>query len=223
MKSVFITGTDTGVGKTWIACSLMRAFSGQGVKVVGMKPLASGAQLQDGRLRNEDALQLHALSNIDVPYDWINPYCFEPAIAPHIAAQQSGISISLDAIQHAYHRLQDLADVVIVEGVGGWAVPINASQTMADVAMTMNLPVLMVVGMRLGCLNHAILTAQAIQSSLLSLVAWVANSPDPDMPVLQENLDTLKNFIPATLASVVEHDITHSNSSALPIDLSLFL
>jgi len=220
MKSVFITGTDTGVGKTWIACSLMRAFSGQGVKVVGMKPLASGARLQDGRLRNEDALQLHTLSNIDVPYDWINPYCFEPAIAPHIAAQQSGMTISLDAIQHAYQRLRDLADVVIVEGVGGWAVPINASQTMADVAKMMNLPVLMVVGMRLGCLNHAILTAQAIQSSLLSLVAWVANSPDPDMPVLQENIDTLKNFVPAPLASVVEHDITQRNSSALQIDLS---
>jgi len=220
MKSVFITGTDTGVGKTWIACSLMRAFSGQGVKVVGMKPLASGARLQDGRLRNEDALQLHTLSNIDVPYDWINPYCFEPAIAPHIAAQQSGMTISLDAIQHAYQRLRDLADVVIVEGVGGWAVPINASQTMADVAKMMNLPVLMVVGMRLGCLNHAILTAQSIQSSLLSLVAWVANSPDPDMPVLQENIDTLKNFVPAPLASVVEHDITQRNSSALQIDLS---
>lgn len=220
MKSFFVTGTDTGVGKTFITCCLMRALLGQGLKVVGMKPLASGAEWREGQLRNEDALQLHALTNVNVPYEWINPYCFEPAIAPHIAAQQAGVAISIDLIHEAYQRLADLADVVIVEGVGGWSVPINKTQTMADLAVALKLPVVIVVGIRLGCLNHAMLTAQAIQASSSSLLAWVANSPDPDVGVWQENIDTLQSFLPAPLATVVTHQPIHSGNVELDIDLT---
>ena len=222
MKSVFITGTDTGVGKTWVSCALMRQLIGEGLRVVGMKPVATGAIMQDGELRNDDAMQLMANANVDVPYEFVNPYCFAPAIAPHIAAHQAGTSISLDVIQHAYRELAANADVVVVEGVGGWAVPINAQQTMADVATILNLPVVMVVGMRLGCLNHALLTAQSIQSTSLTLTAWVANIIDPVMPMLQKNIDTLKSHLNASLAAVVPYVSGVSQANAVHFNVSLY-
>ena len=222
MKSVFITGTDTGVGKTWVSCALMRQLIGEGLRVVGMKPVATGAIMQDGELRNDDAMQLMANANVDVPYEFVNPYCFAPAIAPHIAAHQPGTSISLDVIQHAYRELAANADVVVVEGVGGWAVPINAQQTMADVATILNLPVVMVVGMRLGCLNHALLTAQSIQSTSLTLTAWVANIIDPVMPMLQKNIDTLKSHLNASLAAVVPYVSGVSQANAVHFNVSLY-
>jgi len=220
MKSFFVTGTDTGVGKTWVSCSLMRALIGEGLRVVGMKPVASGAEMHAGQLRNEDALRLLETSNVEAPYEWINPYCFAPAIAPHIAAQQAGTAISLDVINSAYQRLTELADVVVVEGVGGWVVPINTTKTMADIAVMLNIPVILVVGMRLGCLNHAILTAQSIRSCTLPLCAWVANSPDPVMPAWQENIDTLKSFIPAPLAGVMPHYTSSTQVTDFHFDLN---
>lgn len=221
MKSLFVTGTDTGVGKTWVSCSLMRELIGKGLRVVGMKPVASGAEIHDDQLRNEDALRLQATANVEVPYEWVNPYCFAPAIAPHIAAQQAGTQISLDVINSAYQRLSDLADVVVVEGVGGWAVPIGTTKTMADIAVMLNVPTIMVVAMRLGCLNHAILTAQSIRSYSLTLAAWIANTPDPTMPVWQENIDSLKTFISAPLAAVVPHFSRHSQANDFHFDLSV--
>lgn len=221
MKSLFVTGTDTGVGKTWVACGLMRELIGRGLRVVGMKPVASGGVMHDGQLRNEDALRLLATANVEAPYDWINPYCFAPAIAPHIAAQQAGTAISGDVIQRAYQRLTSLADVVIVEGVGGWAVPIDATKTMADIAVMLNLPVIMVVGMRLGCLNHAILTAHSIQSCSLTLSAWIANMPVPAMPAWRENIDTLKSFIPAPLAAVLQHSTSSMQTTECHFDVSV--
>lgn len=205
MKSVFVTGTDTGVGKTQVSCALMRQLIAEGYRVVGMKPVASGAQYDDGKLVNEDALHLMATANVDVPYEWVNPYCFEAAIAPHLAAQRAGIQITLEAIHRAYQQLATIADVVVVEGVGGWAVPINATQTMADVAVMLSLPVIMVVGMRLGCLNHAQLTAQSILASTLPFAGWIANTLDPMMPALQENMDTLKEVLQIPLIGMLDY------------------
>jgi dethiobiotin synthetase len=220
MKSVFVTGTDTGVGKTQVSCALMRQLIAEGYRVVGMKPVASGAYFVDGKLVNDDALHLMATANVDVPYEWINPYCFEAAIAPHIAALQAGIPISLEVICSAYQQLATVADVVVVEGVGGWAVPINATQTMADVAAILNLPVIMVVGMRLGCLNHALLTAQSILARPARLVGWVANTLDPMMPALIENIDTLKAKISSVLIGVMPYVSSTSPAVDINFDMS---
>lgn len=175
MTSVFVTGTDTGVGKTFISVVLIELLQQQGLKVVGMKPIASGCEPTVEGLRNDDALKLSQQSNVDLPYDLINPYAFEPAIAPHIAAKQAGIEIELDKIQQNYTLIKQQADVVVVEGAGGWLVPLNNTQTMADLAVLLALPVILVVGIRLGCINHALLTVKAIESTGLKLQGWVAN------------------------------------------------
>jgi dethiobiotin synthetase len=187
----FVTGTDTGVGKTTVTVSLMQQLVAQGLTVIGMKPVASGCEWLDGRWQNEDVRQLTAASNVKVPLELINPYCFEPAIAPHIAAAQAGVAIDLNIIQEAYTQLTTLADVVIVEGAGGLLVPLNSSQTMADLIQALNIPALMVVGIRLGCINHALLTAQILHQRGISFCGWVANSIDPQMSMPQENLQTL--------------------------------
>jgi dethiobiotin synthetase len=197
MQSFFVTGIDTEVGKTYVSCALIRQLVAAGQRVAGMKPVASGARKLDGQLRNDDALQLMSAANVDMDYELVNPYCFEPAIAPHIAAQQAGVEMSPEVIHTAYKKLSAQADIVVVEGVGGWYVPLNSYQTMADVAQTLNLPVLLVVGMRLGCLNHALLTADAVRARGLKLAGWIANILDPSMPELTHNIDTLKRFIMA--------------------------
>lgn len=205
MHSIFVTGTDTEVGKTQVSCALIRQLVATGLRVAAMKPIASGARLLQGVLRNDDALQLMASTNVEVPYAWVNPYCFEPAIAPHIAAQQAGIEMSLEVICEAYQQLAAVADVVVVEGVGGWCVPINANQTVADLAQALQLPVVMVVGLRLGCLNHAMLTAQAIQANSLVLLGWIANVLDPAMAALSQNIATLERFLPVPQLGVMPH------------------
>lgn len=205
MHSIFVTGTDTEVGKTRVSCALIRQLVATGLRVACMKPVASGAQKRDGNLRNDDALQLMRAANVEAPYEWVNPYCFEPAIAPHIAAQQAGIEMSPEVIQTAYEKLSTLADVVVVEGVGGWNVPINTHQTMADIAARLRLQVVLVVGMRLGCLNHAMLTAQAVHARALILSGWIANTLDPDMPSLMQNIETLETFIDAPYLGVMPH------------------
>ena len=220
MKSFFITGTDTGVGKTHVSCALMRQLIAAGHRVVGMKPVASGGHDVAGQCVNADAQQLMATANVKVPYEWVNPYCFEAAIAPHIAALESGITITPDVILSAYQQLAAVADVVIVEGVGGWAVPINATQSMADIAARLKLPVIMVVGLRLGCLNHAILTAQSIQASSSTLVAWVANTLDVSMPALQANIDTLKCTLVVPLLGVMPGQSTINPTANSNFDLT---
>ncbi|MEZ0231736.1 MAG: dethiobiotin synthase [Methylophilaceae bacterium] len=215
--SYFITGTDTGVGKTLISSALVMAFAAKGLKSVGMKPVAAGCELKDGRLISEDVASLLAASNVEAPIDQVNPYAFAPAVAPHIAAENAGIEISLDNIVTAYHQLKQQADVVIVEGVGGFCVPLNAHADTADLAVQLNLPVIMVVGMRLGCINHAMLTVQAIESQGLNLVGWVANQLDPEMPVFEENLIALKQRINAPCIGLVpwQLDIAPATVSTL--------
>lgn len=190
-RHFFVTGTDTGVGKTTVTVRLMQQLVAQGITVIGMKPVASGCEWLDGRWQNEDVRQLTAASNVKAPPELINPYCFEPAIAPHIAAAQAGVAIDLNIILEAYKQLTTLADVVIVEGAGGLLVPLSSSQTMADLILALDIPALMVVGMRLGCINHALLTAQVLKQRGIDFCGWVANSIDPQMSMPEENLQTL--------------------------------
>ena len=190
-RHFFVTGTDTGVGKTTVTVRLMQQLIAQGLTVISMKPIASGCAWVDGRWQNDDVLQLTAASNVSAPPELINPYCFEPAIAPHIAAAQAGVEIDFYVIQAAYAQLASMADVVIVEGAGGLLVPLNGSQTIADLIQALQLPALLVVGMRLGCINHALLTAQVLKQRNIDCCGWVANNIDPQMSVPQENLQSL--------------------------------
>jgi dethiobiotin synthetase len=199
----FITGTDTGVGKTLISSALIHGFVQRGYSTAGMKPVAAGCELQGGELISEDVAQLVSASNVAVPLRQINPYAFLPAIAPHIAAEQEGVTISLGVMLDAYQQLSTQADVVIVEGVGGFCVPLGNGFDTADLAQQLALPVIMVVGMRLGCLNHALLTAEAIKARGLELAGWIANQVDPQMSVFDENLHTLKKRLDAPCLGIL--------------------
>ncbi|HSI25021.1 MAG TPA: dethiobiotin synthase [Methylotenera sp.] len=196
-QAFFVTGTDTGVGKTHIACQLIAAYVAQGYKVIGMKPVAAGCELVDGVWVNEDVLKLEAVSNVQAPRELINPYSFKEAIAPHIAAEKEGVEINIEVIQQAFNKLKDIADIVIVEGAGGFLVPLNTMQTSADLALALNIPVILVVNMKLGCINHSLLTAEAIQARNLTLHGWVANQLDLNMYALAENEATLAQRIQA--------------------------
>jgi dethiobiotin synthetase len=198
-QGYFVTGTDTGVGKTLIACALLRAFARTGKSVVGMKPVAAGRE--GGRWADVEALA-HA-STVSARAQIVNPYALEPAIAPHIAAELAGLEIGLEPIARAYEELSRLADVVVVEGVGGFLVPLNAAQTGADLAMRLGLPMVLVVGMRLGCLNHALLTRRQIEASGLRCAGWVANCIFPDMPHLDGNIRALEQRLDCPLLGVV--------------------
>lgn len=175
IQGYFVTGTDTEVGKTVISVGLVNKLQQQGLRVVTMKPVASGCEMSTGGLRNEDALALQAAADIKVAYEQVNPYAFAPAIAPHIAAQQAGTEIDLQRLVDVYQQLQQQADATVVEGAGGWLVPLNDKQTIADLALRIKLPIVLVVAIKLGCINHALLTAQSIRSSGLELAGWVAN------------------------------------------------
>lgn len=203
-QSYFIIGTDTNVGKTYVASALVRHFVDAGFKTLGMKPIASGCGLnQQGEFINDDVVALSAASNLHALLDLINPYRFVPAIAPHIAAAQAGVEMHLDVIADAYQQLKSMAEVVIVEGAGGFLVPINQQQTLADLAVKLDLPIILIVGMRLGCINHALLTVEAIQSRGLKLAGWVANEIEPHMPMFEENLTSLQQRISSPCLSVV--------------------
>lgn len=191
-QSFFITGTDTGIGKTYVACQLIRHYVAQGYRVVGMKPVAAGCDLVNGQWVNEDVALLTQASNVPAPMHLVNPYCFKDPIAPHIAAEKEGIEIQLDVIQRAYDALSALADIVVVEGAGGLLVPLNAQYTIADLIEHLKIPVLFVVGMRLGCINHALLTMEVMQARGLTVSAWVANPIDKEMQCYQQNLLTLQ-------------------------------
>jgi dethiobiotin synthetase len=198
--SYFITGTDTGVGKTLVSCALLKAFAAQGKRVAGFKPVAAGCDEDD---RNEDAKQLRAASSIQTTYGQTNPYCFPHAIAPHLAARHAGARIDFSRILASYRELAGQVDEVIVEGVGGFCVPLNEKQDSVDLAKEIELPVILVVGMRLGCLNHALLTLRAIADYQLECAGWVANVLDVDMPALQENIEALRERIAAPLLGVI--------------------
>ena len=204
MKTAFfIAGTDTGVGKTLITSALVHRYAQTGLRSVGMKPVAAGCEWQDGHLLSEDVVQLVAASNVAVDLDLINPYAFAPPIAPHIAAEKAGVSIELPVIRQAYDALQADVDSVMVEGVGGFCVPLGADIDTADLAQALGLPVLLVVGMRLGCINHALLTLQAIQARGLRLSGWVANCIDPEMAALDDNIAALRQRLPAPCLGIV--------------------
>jgi len=207
-KGYFVTGTDTGVGKTLIACSLLRAFAARGFKAVGMKPVASGAVPGGNGLVHDDVERLIAAGNVAAPREHVNPYCFTPPIAPHIAAAEAGMKIDLDHIGRCFNALTERADVVIVEGVGGFRVPLGSGADTAQLAARLALPVVLVVGVRLGCLNHALLTAEAVAGRGLMLAGWVANHIDPQMAAADENVRALETLIAAPLLARIAYTAT---------------
>lgn len=204
---IFITGTDTGVGKTLIACALVRALREEGTRVAVMKPVASGSFQTPEGLRNADALALMEAAGLQgaEQYGEVNPYCFGPAISPHIAAKEAGITVDTSMIKQQYDKLAANADWVVVEGAGGWFAPINEHQTMADLTWALSVPALMVVGLKLGCLNHAQLTRLAVESHGVVLAGWVSNAIDPQMWRPEENLEALERLLGEPPLAVVPH------------------
>lgn len=202
-RGIFITGTDTGCGKTEITLGLMAAWQARGLRVLGMKPVASGAELMPSGLRNEDALRIQEQGSSRAPYGLINPYVFTPPVAPHIAAGEAGVEIELAPIVGALGSLSRECDRLVVEGVGGWRVPLGASLYLSDLPRELGLPVILVVGMRLGCLNHALLTSESIRSRGCHLAGWVANGIDPEMRAGDANLATLAALLAAPCIGVI--------------------
>jgi dethiobiotin synthetase len=187
----FITGTDTGVGKTLVAVAITRAFVARGIRAGVMKPVAAGAiETADGP-RNDDVIELLGASNVAAAYEDVNPWLLAMPASPHLAARAAGVSIRHETILASYWRLSAMSDVLIVEGAGGWLAPISATETMADIAEKLALPVILVVGMRLGCLNHALLTREAIRARGLTFGGWIANKLATEMPLCAANIDTL--------------------------------
>ena len=192
MTNFFITGTDTGVGKTWFTVAFMAALKERGLNVMGMKPIATGAEKIKDRLINEDAKLIMQNCSQKVSYNLINPFVFELPIAPHVAAKHEGVVIELDQITTNYHLLKSMCDVLVVEGVGGWRVPVTNEHSLTDLVSKLNLSVILVVGMRLGCINHAILTAEAINADGMNLCGWVSNRLDTVYSQNEETIEALK-------------------------------
>jgi dethiobiotin synthetase len=192
----FVTGTDTGIGKSLASATLLHALRARGLRAVGMKPLASGCERTPEGLRNEDALLLQAASAPRPDYEDVNPFALPNPLAPELAAADAGIRVTLAPIEAAFARLSSQADAVVVEGVGGWAAPLAADLDQADLARALDLPVVLVVGLRLGCLNHARLTARAIQADGLRLAGWIANDIDPAMERADDNFALLQRRLP---------------------------
>ena len=217
----FITGTDTGVGKTLVSRLLLEALKRDGHSAVGMKPVASGCRVTAAGLRSDDALELMQASGVAADYADVNPYALDSACAPHIAAREMGVEIQLEKILESFRRLQQKSPWVVVEGVGGWMVPLGERLTMADVARALGLPVILVVGLRLGCLNHALLTAEAIRRADLPLAGWVANRIDPAMTHVPENIATLATKNRCAAAGAISISIrraTRCRRRLFPID-----
>lgn len=210
-RGIFITGTDTGVGKTTVALGLMSALQKKGLIVAAMKPVSAGCEQTKDGLRNEDAVKLMQQASIDVPYDVVNPYAFESPIAPHIAAAETGTPVDIRLIKERYEEIAKRVDAVVVEGAGGWLVPINDKETMADVAKILNLDVITVVGVRLGCLNHALLTTNNIESMRCNHLGWIANLFSDDMQCSAENIQALCQRIGAPMLDKVEYGLDSIN------------
>ena len=204
-RRLFVTGTDTGVGKTVVACALVRGLRQLGARVEVMKPVASGALRTADGLRSADALALIQAAGTTAPYTLVNPFCFEPAVSPHIAAKEAMIDVNLRTIRESCHALSGSADWVVIEGAGGWLAPIAEGRSMADLALELEAPALLVVGMRLGCLNHAHLTRFAVAVRGVPFAGWIANEVDPAMPRAAENLATLERGLGEPALAVVRH------------------
>lgn len=211
---LFVTGTDTGVGKTRIATALCTAFVAAGRRVAAMKPVASGCEETPQGLRNEDAVALHGAMNVRASYADVNPYAFAPAVAPHIAATEAGRMIDFELLDRCYERLALQSDVTIVEGAGGWLVPLDAGRTFADLAVRWQLDVILVVGMRLGCLNHALLTVESVQRRGLRLAGWIANGIDPAYERHEQNHETLCAAIAAPCLGALPYE-PHAKMDAI--------
>lgn len=201
MPDYFITGTDTGVGKTWATLALMKAMQNKGQMVVGMKPIASGCERNFGGLRNDDAVKISQQSskraNQTSDYNIVNPYAFEPAIAPHVAASMSGVVIDIEEIADKFYVLKSNSDSVLVEGIGGWCVPLGKDVMLADIVKRLGLQLILVIGLRLGCINHALSTARAIQTDGISLRGWMTSQIEPSYAYLEETLAVFHSRINA--------------------------
>ncbi len=224
-KPFFVTGTDTDVGKTFIASALLGLARGRGLRCIGMKPIAAGCRFEAGTLRNDDALALISASATTLDYETINPIALEPHIAPHIAAAQAGRTLrAANLSAHCRSVMAQDVDLLLIEGAGGWLVPINDTETLADVCIELHAAVILVVGMKLGCLNHALLTAAAIERAGLHLAGWIANSVREAMPSLDDNVDTLRTRLRAPCLGVVPHLESVEPSAAEPfLDLDPLL
>jgi dethiobiotin synthetase len=202
-RGVFITGTDTEVGKTVVATAMVRSLVQAGHRIAVMKPVAAGADPTPTGLQNADAVSLMTAANVRAPYETVNPYCLQLPASPHIAAAKEGTRIKLGPIVQAFGHQTRASDLVVVEGAGGWYAPLNEVETMADIAAALDVPVILVVGLRLGCLNHALLTAQAIEARGLSFAGWIGNHLQPNFAYAAENLATLEARLAAPLLDVV--------------------
>ncbi|CAA0113481.1 ATP-dependent dethiobiotin synthetase BioD 1 [BD1-7 clade bacterium] len=221
-KNFFVTGTDTDAGKTFTSVALLKLAQQQGLRTLGLKPVAAGAELIDGVLKNDDALQLQTASSVQLPYNQINPIIFEEPIAPHIAAQNAGRTVGVAQLAGFVRgALMQPADFRLIEGAGGWLVPLNPQEMLSGVAKVLELDVILVVGIKLGCINHALLTARAIRQDGLKLAGWVANCIDPEMAQQQENIDTLKRMLPAPcLGALPFAETGEADLSALELPLA---
>lgn len=201
----FVAGTDTGVGKTTVSVRLLKQYQKAGLSTLGMKPVASDCHVMSGQLKSDDALALQSASTIKLPYEVINPFAYVEPIAPHIAASNCGEELSVEKLLFKTRSaLSQKVDVILVEGVGGWCVPLNAHELMSDFVSELNLKVILVVGMRVGCLNHAIQTFHQFCSNKVEFVAWIANCVDPYMQYLEENIRTLEKYFQLPCKEVVE-------------------
>lgn len=221
----FVAGTDTDAGKTLVASGLLEKARQLGLQTAAVKPIASGSEVTPEGLRNSDALALIDAMTADLPYEQVNPVAFEPAIAPHIAAMQAGKQLSVSRLAGFCNGVMMRAcDLVVIEGAGGWRVPLNPRETLADLAKELNLPVVLVVGMKLGCINHALLSVEAIERDGLTVAGWVANRVDPNMSCYEENLMTLKTLVAAPcLGEIPFLQTADKNSAAEHLDLTPIL
>lgn len=205
MKGFFVTGTDTGVGKTWATAGMLHGCAGRGLRVAGLKPLACGGYLSAEGWRHEDAELLIRHASVTLPYDAVNPFMLREPAAPHIAAAHQGLRLSAASLHEACTTLEENLDLVFIEGVGGWEVPLNDHETTAHFARLLGLPVILVVGIRLGCLNHALLTQHAIAHHKLQLAGWIANIIHPGMDYVQENISALESRLTAPRLGTIPH------------------
>lgn len=205
MIGCFVTGTDTGIGKTVVSAGLIRGFRNLGLRAAGMKPVAVGARLTINGLRNEDAEILLDASRLELAYEWVNPFCFAQPIAPHLAAIEMGVAISSAQVITSIQRLAEVAEAIVIEGVGGWKVPLGRHLDVAGLACALDLPVILVVGLRLGCLNHAVLTTESIQNTGCQLGGWVGNTVDAGMARWYKNIETLQRILPMPCLGILPH------------------
>jgi len=213
MLNLFIAGTDTNVGKTYISTGMLSAFNEAGFSTIACKPVASGCMVHNDKLYNADALALQAACSVKLHYDYINPFAFAAPIAPHIAAQHAGRELSVELLQQKCRTVLSYpADICLIEGAGGWYTPLNHHETLADFVVRMQFYVVLVVGMRLGCLNHSILTSQALQQAGIKVAGWIANCIEPELPALEENLASLKARLPFPCLGVVQHNARIADS-----------